>query len=137
MIGCVLIAVGTLLVAAGGTLTRFGHQEYLYLGMSLGVGVIFAGYLQARRPASPMVTAPADAVNLETGPTNNDRGRLVSLPSARGDDRRVAVGNSLAPGSTTDDPGIAFLERHSSRSTTRRWMPRAACGASLDATPRR
>ena len=49
MIGCVLIAVGTLVVAAGGTLTRFGQPEYLYIAMALGVAVIFAGYLETRR----------------------------------------------------------------------------------------
>ncbi len=50
MIGCVLIAVGTLTVASGGTLTRFGRHEYLYIAMSIGVAIIFAGVLQTRRP---------------------------------------------------------------------------------------
>lgn len=50
MIGCLLIAVGTLAVAAGGSLTRLGHYEYLYIAMSVGVAIIFAGVLWTRRP---------------------------------------------------------------------------------------
>lgn len=49
MIGCVLIALGTFSVAFGGTLTRFGHREYLYIAMSIGIVVIFAGVLETRR----------------------------------------------------------------------------------------
>lgn len=109
MIGCVLIAVGTLFVAAGGTLTRFGHQEYLYLGMSLGVSVIFAGYLEARRPTAPAVAAAVPSASSEGIPFATGRGRLVSLPALRGDDRRAAVDGLLAP-AAADDPGIAFLE---------------------------
>jgi hypothetical protein len=50
MIGCLLIALGTLAVAAGGSLTRLGHYEYLYIAMSVGVAIIFAGVLWTRRP---------------------------------------------------------------------------------------
>jgi hypothetical protein len=49
MIGCVLIAAGTLIVAMGGTATRLGAREYFYVAMSIGVAVIFAGYLWTRR----------------------------------------------------------------------------------------
>ncbi len=49
MIGCILIAVGTFVVASGGTLTRFGHREYLYIAMAIGIVVIFAGVLETRR----------------------------------------------------------------------------------------
>ena len=37
MIGCALIALGTIAVGLGGTLTRLGHYEYLYIAMSVGV----------------------------------------------------------------------------------------------------
>ena len=57
MIGCLLIAAGTLTVASGGTLTRLGAHEYLYIAMSAGVGIIFAGYLWTRRPEG--TSAPA------------------------------------------------------------------------------
>src|SRR5688500_16863372 len=48
-IGCLLIALGTVTVAMGGTMTRLGSDQYLYIAMSAGVAVIFAGYLQASR----------------------------------------------------------------------------------------
>ncbi|MCO5221781.1 MAG: hypothetical protein M9947_09410 [Thermomicrobiales bacterium] len=49
MIGCILIALGTFIVASGGTVTRLGHREYLYIAMSIGIAVIFAGVLETRR----------------------------------------------------------------------------------------
>lgn len=49
MIGCILIALGTFVVASGGTLTRLGNREYLYIAMSIGIIVIFAGVLETRR----------------------------------------------------------------------------------------
>ncbi len=49
MIGCILIALGTFCVASGGTLTRLGNREYLYIAMSIGIVVIFAGVLETRR----------------------------------------------------------------------------------------
>jgi hypothetical protein len=48
--GCVLIAVGTVAVALGGTLSRFGRPEYLYLTMALGIAIIFAGVVLTRHP---------------------------------------------------------------------------------------
>lgn len=60
-IGCVLIAVGVLTVAMGGSATRLGRQEYLYVAMAMGIALIFAGYLETRRldaPASAMPIAP-------------------------------------------------------------------------------
>lgn len=48
MIGCLLIAIGTLVVASGGTLTRLGNDEYFYIAMATGVALIFAGYLRTR-----------------------------------------------------------------------------------------
>jgi len=50
MIGCTLIVVGTLSVAMGGTLTRLGHYEYLYIAMSFGIALIFGGVIWTRRP---------------------------------------------------------------------------------------
>ncbi len=59
MWGCSLILVGTLAVAAGGSLTRFGHYEYLYIAMALGIGLIFGGVLLSRRPDRASVAADA------------------------------------------------------------------------------
>ena len=83
MVGCLLIAGGTLAVASGGTLTRFGAHEYLYLAMSAGVAIIFAGYLWTRRP--DVAIATASAVDREVAP------RLAASPTGR-----PAVG--MAPG---------------------------------------
>ncbi len=46
--GCALIALGALVVAVGGTLTRFGRPEYLYIAMSVGIGIIFSGIVLTR-----------------------------------------------------------------------------------------
>lgn len=57
MVGCLLIAIGTLIVAMGGTATRLGEREYFYVMMSMGVAIIFAGYLWIRRPeGAPLFT---------------------------------------------------------------------------------
>lgn len=69
MLGCLLIAGGTLTVAAGGTLTRLGNPQLLYVAMALGVGLIFLGYRMTR--AKTVVRA------VETPPL----GRVVSLSS--------------------------------------------------------
>jgi hypothetical protein len=50
--GCLLIAVGTVAIALGGTLTRFGRPEYLYLTMAFGIATIFAGVVLTRQPLS-------------------------------------------------------------------------------------
>ena len=57
MIGLSLIAVGTLVVASGGTLTRLGNAEYFYIAMTTGVALIFTGYLRARKPDARPVNA--------------------------------------------------------------------------------
>ena len=44
MTGNVLIAVGALLPGIGGTATRFGHTEVLYVTELIGLLMIFAGY---------------------------------------------------------------------------------------------
>ncbi|MDQ3547954.1 MAG: hypothetical protein M3439_03960, partial [Chloroflexota bacterium] len=64
MIGCLLIAAGTLSVASGGTLTRLGSHQYLYIAMSLGIALIFTGYVRTRKPdAMPVRSAiPVGAV---------------------------------------------------------------------------
>jgi hypothetical protein len=52
MLGLILLAAGTLVVAAGGSLTRLGHEQYLYIAMSSGVALMFWGYLKTIRPAT-------------------------------------------------------------------------------------
>ncbi len=74
MIGCVLIVVGTLSVAMGGTLTRLGQYEYLYIAMSVGIGLIFAGVLWTRRPDAAAVSNE-DAEEPGVGPDVVSGGR--------------------------------------------------------------
>ncbi|MDQ3044637.1 MAG: hypothetical protein M3R06_05730 [Chloroflexota bacterium] len=88
MIGCLLIALGTLIVALGGTLTRFGAREFLYLAMAPGVALIFTGYLATRRPEGH------SGINAAVGAP---RARIVALASRRGP-------------TLTNDPEIAYLE---------------------------
>lgn len=69
-IGCLLIAAGAILVAMGGTLTRLGRPEYLYLAMSAGIGVIFAGVLLTRSPrdrAQSHESLPAELAQERSG----------------------------------------------------------------------
>ena len=62
MIGCSLIVAGTISVAMGGTLTRLGHYEYLYIAMSFGIALIFGGVLWTRRPDRPAVPAATETL---------------------------------------------------------------------------
>jgi len=50
--GVLLIGLGTLTVAAGGSLTRFGHH-LLYGPMVIGMLLIYAGYRRATNPSAP------------------------------------------------------------------------------------
>lgn len=86
MIGCLLIVLGTLTVATGGTLTRFGHREFLYIPMAIGAAIIFAGYLWTRTPDGVALRSPR------------------SRSAAASDVRRAG------PFSFNDDPGIEFIE---------------------------
>jgi hypothetical protein len=94
MIGCLLIAVGTLIVASGGTLTRLGRPEYLYIAMAIGVSVIFAGYLEARRREVP--AAPA-------------AGRIADVSTRTAGSPAPAATNGHAGAGPAVDPGVAFL----------------------------
>lgn len=89
--GCLLIAIGTITVASGGTLTRLGRPEFLYLAMSAGIAIIFSGVLLTRgaRPG----LAKSRVVSGSPAPHS----RLVALP--RGVGRQVHV----------HDEGLAFV----------------------------
>jgi hypothetical protein len=103
MIGCLLIAVGTVIVAVGGTATRFGHEEYYYIAMSIGVSIIFAGYLQTRRSDRPRVAAPDSVAAAAGEPVPSPaRASLIPLPA-----NKLKSGANGRPGA---DPAIAFIE---------------------------
>jgi hypothetical protein len=57
MIGNILIAVGALLPGIGGTATRFGMVEVLYVTELVGLVLIWTGYRLNVRPAPEAVTA--------------------------------------------------------------------------------
>ncbi len=50
VVGTILIAVGALSLGLGGTLSRFGLTEYLYLSELLGAILIFIGFLKSTGP---------------------------------------------------------------------------------------
>ena len=54
-IGNVLIAIGALLPGIGGSFTRFGHVEVLYVTEFLGLMCIFAGYRLNTTAAAPSI----------------------------------------------------------------------------------
>jgi hypothetical protein len=60
-IGNILIAVGAMLPAFGGTFSRFGLPNALYLGELLGTILMFAGFIRATTPMRSEQAAP-DAV---------------------------------------------------------------------------
>ena len=104
MIGCLLIAVGTVTVAAKGTLARTGLPDDAFaIAMAVGVSLIFAGYLETRRTGVPRsVTASADQPALRT-----------AFVSVRAHPAPIALdGNGSAHGDTGPiEPAIAFIEQ--------------------------
>jgi len=61
-LGVFLIGAGTMIVASGGSLTRYGHH-FLYGPMVLGMLVIFAGYLRVTAPSAPRLVTETDRMN--------------------------------------------------------------------------
>jgi len=57
----VLIAIGAILPGIGGTATRMGHTEVLYVTEILGLLMIWAGYRISVRPVAPAPMEPATA----------------------------------------------------------------------------
>ena len=58
--GNLLIAVGALLPGIGGSFTRFGHTEVLYVTEFVGIILIYIGYLRATRDVVPTETRSHD-----------------------------------------------------------------------------
>lgn len=50
-IGTILIALGALAPGLGGTLSRFGLTEYLYLSEFLGAVLMFVGFILSTAPS--------------------------------------------------------------------------------------
>lgn len=63
-IGNILIAVGAMMPAFGGSFSRFGIPAALYLGEFIGVILIFVGYLRATTPmGEPMIKPVSQAAD--------------------------------------------------------------------------
>lgn len=102
MIGCLLIAVGTIVVGMGGTLTRLGQHEYLYIAMTAGVTMIFAGYLWTRRP---------DIKTTESlRPSLPDFGHTPKATEAAANGTHAATNGARLQLLSTVEPEIAFIE---------------------------
>lgn len=99
MVGCLLIALGALTVAAGGTLTRLGDPAYLYIAMSVGIALIFGGYVQTRKPEGGLAEGRGSVPGLAGAPVSGRGLAPVPLRSPGLPDR-----------SSTLDAGIEFLE---------------------------
>jgi hypothetical protein len=64
MIGVFLLALGTIVVALGGTITGatgLHNHDYLYIAMVVGVVIMFVGYLQTIRPDLSTIRANTPA----------------------------------------------------------------------------
>lgn len=100
LFGCLLIASGTIVVALGGTLTRLGRPESLYIAMTVGAALILAGYLEARRPSVTRTDAtPRESALLAIDPEMMAIKPSPSFPTP-------------PPAEASPDPAIAFLEGH-------------------------
>jgi hypothetical protein len=121
MVGCLLIAVGTITVGLGGTLTRFGHREYLYIPMAIGVAIIFAGYLQTRKPhatsrepQAPSFKPQAEGDELRAvgyQPSSTVAVHENSSDGQKGTGLGPTNGYHPTPGETPAvDPAVAFIE---------------------------
>jgi hypothetical protein len=59
-LGNIFIAIGALLPGIGGTFTRFGHVEVLYVTELVGLLLIYAGYRLNIRPSPEAAPGAAD-----------------------------------------------------------------------------
>lgn len=118
MVGCILIAAGTMSVASGGTLTRLGDDNYLYIAMAIGVALIFCGYLVTRRPEPVPVAAPRGvgaAPRHEERPMAGKRSlgeRLVgalSTPGGNGNTQSARAGTTQTEGAQPEREAITTV----------------------------
>jgi hypothetical protein len=65
-VGNIFIAVGALLPGIGGTFTRFGHVEVLYVTEFVGLLLIFVGYRLNVQSAPAAAESPAAGLGLST-----------------------------------------------------------------------
>jgi hypothetical protein len=61
MVGNVLIAIGAIMPAIGGSFIRLGLPDFLYLSELLGVIFMYIGFIQATLPVPVKSSSPATA----------------------------------------------------------------------------
>ena len=105
------IAAGAMIVAMGGTLTRFGHREYLYLAMAAGRGrhLRWGSFSPVRRNQEDALSQGRDAQADRTLP-------ITALPLRARSGRRRST-KAFATWSTT----CCRSTSGSSRPACRRW----------------
>jgi hypothetical protein len=67
MIGNILIAVGAMLPAMGGSFVQMGLPDFLYASELLGAILMFIGFIQATVTAPLKVSSPAASANPQVG----------------------------------------------------------------------
>lgn len=113
MIGCLLIAAGTLVIAAKGYLERLGvpvSDFGFYLLLTVGAAIIFVGYLETRRPERiglPLTITPVSAGS--AGPVS--AGTLAGSDGGTTAPAAMTVDRRSGPSPVATDPGVAFIER--------------------------
>jgi hypothetical protein len=129
MIGCILIAVGTMVIATKGYAERLGiavSDEMFYVFLAVGAAIIFVGYLETRRPEGgrvvPSGQAGEPAGAMATASASEPAARLngtAAVPGSSGADARdsrlmpvVRTGSGPVErsGRSALDDGIAFIE---------------------------
>ncbi|MDQ4099137.1 MAG: hypothetical protein M3121_01395 [Chloroflexota bacterium] len=116
MIGCALIALGTLVVAAGGSLTRLGHYEYLYIAMAAGVTLIFAGVLWTRRPDVGTVAIPMEEAAQPAGTAHTGASAVTPATNGHANGHQELVGVPTTDRADDEEPrpapneAIQFIE---------------------------
>ncbi len=122
MVGCLLIAAGTLVIASKGYLERLGvpvSDFGFYLLLTIGAAIIFAGYLETRRPerargmTTEMAPSPAEGVAGQVAALGASVTEAAPVPVAAG---AASVSPGIAPSASlptttpATDPGVAFIE---------------------------
>lgn len=124
MIGCLLIALGTMVIASKGYAERLGlsvSDDMFYAFLAAGAAIIFLGYLETRRPdrvrvspASEPATAsvalatppPSGAATSANGAPTTNAARSGQPPAPEPAVAPVAADPERSP----RDEGIAFIE---------------------------
>src|SRR5207248_4533400 len=82
-LGNILIAIGALLPGIGGTFTRFGYVEVLYITELIGLTLIYFGYHMMRQDRSASLHANQQALEGSLSPSSPARAPHAMCPMSR------------------------------------------------------